>query len=414
MDHRIRSPDGMDRGSSALNETPEDQRGDRRTRLLCMISSMRGGGSEQQTLLLLRHLDRSRFEIHLYLSEAAGDLLPEVPDDVVIHTGPSGHHDSRVYIPGQAHRAQVQHLSRLIEREQIDAIYDRTFQMTLVAGPAVTLTKKANRRELRQVSTIVSPPSRALPLVEKRFVWLKKQKLTASYRASDYVVAVSRQAADSAAAYYGIARESIRVIHNPVDVDRLKSASDGCIEKPEDRLTLCCVGRMTAEKGQLCLVKTLQQLEDDGGVPPITLWMIGDGPLRSEIDQAATLRLKRHQVKFLGHQAVPAPFIRAADGLVLPSHFEGMPNVVLEAMALGTPVIATKAGGTVELQRDRPTMFLAEPGDAGSLADAIGQFVSSVDLRTTHVTNALEMIHQFHHAESTTREIESLLAKNPG
>ncbi len=67
------------------------------------------------------------------------------------------------------------------------------------------------------------------------------------------------------------------------------------------------------------------------------------------------------KLEFLGTQHNPLPYVAAADALVLPSHFEGMPNVVLEAMALGTPVIATRAGGTVELEREKPTILWAQP-----------------------------------------------------
>ena len=73
------------------------------------------------------------------------------------------------------------------------------------------------------------------------------------------------------------------------------------------------------------------------------------------------------------------PYIAAADALVLPSRFEGLPNVVMEAMAIGTPVIATRAGGSMELQRDEPTAIWTNPGDPASLADALVQLATDPD-----------------------------------
>ena len=144
-------------------------------RVLFMISSMRGGGSEQQTLLLLQHLDRSQFVPHLYLTERAGDLLPRVPADVTIHAYGDQTREPMVYVPGRMLHRQSQDLSELLERHSIDVIYDRTFHMTLVAGPA------ARQCRIPRVSTIVSPPELALPMVERRFIWLKRRRLARAY-----------------------------------------------------------------------------------------------------------------------------------------------------------------------------------------------------------------------------------------
>ena len=118
-----------------------------------------------------------------------------------------------------------------------------------------------------------------------------------------------------------------------------------------------------------------------------------------------------HQVEFLGTLPNAAAAIAAADALVLPSHFEGMPNVVLEAMALGTPVIATRAGGTVELERDEPTICWAQPSDPASLAAAIVQFATDREAAERRVAAARQLIAEHHDVAATTRVIEDLLAR---
>ena len=100
----------------------------------------------------------------------------------------------------------------------------------------------------------------------------------------------------------------------------------------------------------------------------------------------------------------------ASDALVLPSHFEGLPNVVLEAMALGTPVIATRSGGTIELQRDQPTILWAEPNTPSSLADALLAFAKDRSAARWRAENAKALIAQHHDATKTTRLIESFLS----
>lgn len=364
---------------------------------------MRGGGSEQQVALLLRHLDRQAFEPHLYLLQREGDLLADLPNDVVIHSFDENHSATRSRLPGGIYRAQVRHLEQVIEKNSIDVVYDRTFQMTMIAGGARCAS-------VPRVSTIVSPPELAFPLVEKKYLWLKRRKLAKAYRQSGAVVAVSRLASDSAQRFYGMSPRQIQVIHNPVDAKRVReNAKRESPPSRDERLTLVAVGRMTQEKGHRDLIEAFAQLETRDTVPPLQLWLIGDGPLRSELQSLALQCLQRHRATFLGTCRNPAPAISAADVLVLPSHFEGMPNVVLEAFALSTPVIATRAGGTVELERESPTILWAQPNDPRSLADAIAEFASDRRGAETRVQAAGSLVHDYHDAEKTVRRIEDLL-----
>ncbi len=370
-----------------------------------MISSLRGGGSEQQVLLLLRHLDRQRFEPHLYLVERTGDLLAEVPSDVGVHAFDDVPMRKRVYVPGAVFRDQIRHLEQVIGQQRIDVIYDRTFHMTMIAGGV-------RQRHVPRVSTIVSPPEQAFPLVEHRFRWWKHRRLASAYRRSSRVVAVSDLAAQSAARFYSIDRRRIETIANPVDSDRVRRLAEEPAPERDGRLTLVCVGRMTAEKGHRDLISALELLETESAVAPICLWFVGDGPLRSELEQRSRDRLHRHEIKFLARLANPAPAIATADALVLPSHFEGMPNVVLEAYSLSTPVIATRSGGTVELERDEPTVLWAEPRQPHSLARAIKRFAINPSKFETHVQAATRLIQAHHDVDSTVRRIEQLLSQS--
>ena len=373
----------------------------RRTVLL-MISSMRGGGSERQTLLLLQHLDRDRFAPHLYVTHRVGDLMRQVPADVPIHCFADAEPSGGMYFPGRILRRQVKHLRELVRRESIDVIYDRTFHMTMIAGKV---------RDAPRVSTIVSPPERALPMVESRFVAMKRYRLAGAYRQSRSVVAVSEQVASSARRFYGLADDQVHVIHNPVDLDAIRrSATETTIDR-EASLTLACVGRMSPEKGHADLIEALVRLpaRDSSDPTPITLWLIGDGPLRGDLQKRADEVTENYNIKFLGERDDVPAMIAAADALILPSHFEGMPNVVLEAMAVGTPVIATGAGGTAELEREEPTILWAEAGSPSSLADAIKSFAADREGASRRADAATRLVEEHHDVRHTARKIESLL-----
>ncbi len=382
-----------------------------RCRVLLMASSMRGGGSERQTVSLLRHLDRERFEPHLYLTHRDGDLLTELPSDVPVHPWDDLPPSAGFYFPGRILRRQIAHLRGVIAEASIDVVYDRTFHMTLLAAPA------ARGLGVRRVATIVSPPEQMVPTIERRFRWLKKRRLARGYRDAAQVIAVSDLAARSARRYYRLPAGKVEVIPNPVDLARLRAVAESSPPPPRDeRPTLVCVGRMTEEKGHRDLLDAIAMTESrwPESVAPMRVWLIGDGPLRGELESLRNAVPRRHEVRFLGASANPAPAIAAADALVLPSRFEGMPNVVLEAMALDTPVIATRAGGTVELQRESPTAFWAEPNRPDTLADAILHFVTSPDQAAAHAHAAKTLVMRHHDVDKTTRKIEQrLLASDP-
>jgi glycosyltransferase involved in cell wall biosynthesis len=377
----------------------------RRIRVLAMISSMRGGGSEQQTLLLLRHLDRTRFDPHLFLLERTGDLLSRVPDDVTIASFDDQPMKKGFYFPGRIFRQQAARLRQYCQEQSIDVIYDRTFRMTLLASAAV------DGLGIRRVSTIVSPPHHAVALVERRFVTIKRWRLASAYRRSHRIIAVSDQASRSAQEYYGLSSDQIETIANPVDAETLRrSALSRAISSDPSYLILVVVGRMSVEKGHADLIAAIRMLDQNwpSDLRPLCIRMIGDGPLRQQLEEASR-ELKRHQMIFVGIDPDPAAEIAVADALILPSHFEGMPNVVLEAMALNTAVIATRSGGTIELEREEPTIWWADPQSPTSLAAAIEQWATDPQSATQRIKAAQAMIHQYHNVETTIQRIANHL-----
>ncbi len=439
-----------------------------------MIASLEGGGSEQQILLLLKHLDRTRFRPELYLLRRSGSLLNQIPGDVPVHSfddlsvaadgaaeadvaenstdwksglggdrGEAGlstqnnrssirterrNHAWRwlapllrlrrnINWPGKIHRAQVCHLVQVLQERQIDVIYDRTFLMTLIAAPA------AARVGVPRVSTIVSPPSRIVPLLGGRFLAIKRRRLRAAYAAAAAVVAVSRPTARDAARYYDLPRRRIRVIPNPVDAAALDAVVAATPAPPRDRgWTIACVGRMSVEKGQATLIEALDWLRQHYPEEPLPyLWMIGDGELRGSLEQQVQSRGLGAKVRFWGHVAQPAPWIAAADALCLPSHFEGFPNVMLEAMALGTPVIArsldvVRSLGSLPQQpdirgRNYLAVFDATPGaDVGSLAQRIRNVKHNSTATRSRVQAARRLAREAHAISHLVPRIEYLLS----
>ncbi len=163
------------------------------------------------------------------------------------------------------------------------------------------------------------------------------------------------------------------VIPNSVDVvaiDRAPITPRGEIGVADDAPVALFIGRLEAQKGWGVLLDAAVRTAT--ARPDWRLVLVGDGPDRAAIENRVRQdpRLAQ-QVLILGRRGDVAGLLKAADLLVLPSLWEGMPNVVLEAMAAGRAVVATKVEGSEDLVIDGETGRLVPPGDAEALADAL-------------------------------------------
>ena len=138
-----------------------------------------------------------------------------------------------------------------------------------------------------------------------------------------------------------------------------------------DAPRLVCVGRLAEQKGQLVLVQAAARLRDQD--VPFELVLVGDGPMRGEIERLIARLDLGGRIRIAGwlDGAGVRREILASRALVLPSCAEGLPVVLMEALALGRPVISTYAAGIPELVRPRIDGWLAPPGSVEDLAEAL-------------------------------------------
>ncbi len=188
--------------------------------------------------------------------------------------------------------------------------------------------------------------------------------------------------ADEMAEWYRVSRKNVRVIPNPVDEDRLRGLAAEARPTRGEKTRFVAAGRLTRQKGYDRLLDDLAGLNRAGQ----TEWqceILGEGEDRTELEaQSRALGLET-QVSFPGFDTAPWGRIAAADAFLLPSRWEGMPNAALEALALGTPVIATpEAGGIIEIadavheEGNSDAVILAKSG--ASYRDALSLVVQRI------------------------------------
>ena len=349
----------------------------RRIRVVFSIGAMHGGGSERQMLLLLRHLDRQQFEPMLYLVYKTGPLLNQVPFDVPVTSFDTRVTASRIYFPGLMHSRRVRDYARFLQEVNADVSYDRTFLMTLISAAG------AQKIGVPNVSTIVTDPETGFAPVAGRFQWFKRRLLHRLYNNSTQVLAVSDGAREAAIRFYGIRQDRIASFRNGVDVDWIQQQATQAIQdfwwtaqKPLTTASrvfrIVTAGRLNQQKGFHLLIDAVADLRHRFQEIEFRIAILGDGPHRSNLEKQIVALHLNETVHLVGFQDNAIAWYRSADVFVLPSLVEGMPNVLLEAMACGTPVISSDCrSGPAEILDGGHYGNLVPAGSADEIRDAI-------------------------------------------
>ena len=199
---------------------------------------------------------------------------------------------------------------------------------------------------------------------------------------SDRVVPVS-QSMISNLNYKWIDKKKIKVIQNAVDPKEYSAEADFKNVRERygvkwDELLLAVIGRLSLEKGHKFLIDSLPAIQKE--LPKLKVMFIGEGALKENCQQRVKDLDLVERVIFTGYQNDLGPFYQGIDLLVLPSLSEGMPNVALEAMLFGKPVVATRVGGVPEVVLDGKTGILVDRANSQQLAHAIIKMFQNPDL----------------------------------
>jgi glycosyltransferase involved in cell wall biosynthesis len=228
-------------------------------------------------------------------------------------------------------------------------------------------------------------------------IYLYQQLDRLTLRHADHVVTVCKPFAE-ALTQRGVAPRNLSIISNAAP-DRPAPSSDAVararatLEISAEECLVLCVGRLSSEKGQDDLISAFQRTLSGVKVPGLRLVIVGDGPERARLTKlAAPLGRK---VLFTGYLADPWPIFHAADIFVLPSHSEGSPLVIFEAMATGVPIIATSVGGIPETLVDSATALLVPPCRPDALAAALAALSSDTALRQRLARAAISALARF-------------------
>jgi glycosyltransferase involved in cell wall biosynthesis len=181
-----------------------------------------------------------------------------------------------------------------------------------------------------------------------------------------------------------IPQDKITVIGNGIDTKKFDVAQRGLVRSELDindgRIVITCVANFRKAKDHHTLINAIENIKsykDD-----ITVWLVGKGPMLEAVQGRVDELGLDHCVKFLGTRLDIPEILADSDVFVLSSLWEGMPGVIMEAMASKLPVVATDVGGIPELVVDNETGLLVTPGNPEQLALALKKMIDDKKLRT--------------------------------
>jgi glycosyltransferase involved in cell wall biosynthesis len=321
------------------------------------LPDLRTGGAEKVFVQLVNELSKQGCSVDLLLAQKAGDLFPLVNDNVSIlaFCPERKPHMSLVF-------SSLKGLYSYTKTNKPDVIFSTITGANLVSALVrVLLPNIKTKFILREASSIHNSG-----LVYRWFCRIL-------YPHSDGVIAGSKGVIDDLVSYYRVKKEKAFLIRNPVDITALKRQACEKVVHPwiisDDVPLIVSVGRLTAAKDFVTLIKAFQLVR---GERASKLIIIGEGECREELEEKVSALGLQDDVDFLGFRENPYPFVLRANLFVLSSQWEGFPNVILEALALGRNVVSTDChAGPAEILSGIGGCTLVPVGDSEKISNAI-------------------------------------------
>jgi len=367
------------------------------TRVLQVIDGLRIGGAETVLLGLLELTDHDRFPTYVAsvgpTDEAFVERVAATSRGVFVVTGRA------LWDP-----RPVARLISIIRRERIDVVQTHLAGADFQGGLAARLTGRPAVSVLHSVA-------------DDRAGYRRSRRVLADFATrhlADGIVAVSEVAKQSHVSKLGVPEDRVTVLPNvPVAAYLLREDFDPVRKREElgvgDAPLVTVASRLERPKDHETFLQALPAVVDQH--PALRALLLGDGPLRQELQALATeLGLDEH-VRFMGARLDAVEIVAASDVLCHPTLYEGFGLALAEAMAVGVPVVATRVDGVVDLVEESRTGLLVPPQDPVALAAALSRLLADAEQRRALGMEAQRAIRARYDPQTWVSSVERVYAE---
>lgn len=364
-------------------------------KLLQMLTNFHIGGTERQVANLALGIDSTRFDLHLGCLRNSGELLGELEP---LQIPRSEFRIGPFYSPTTFW--QVIRLGKYIRTHAIQIVHSYGFYSNVFAVPAARLARTSIVvASIRDTGDVLTPRQR----------WV--QRLVC--RLADCVL-VNAEAIRDSLIEEGYDRARIVVIRNGITLSKYGKSEKGVALRrelglPPSAELVVVFSRLNQMKGIQYFLEAAMTLS--GSFPNARFLIVGDGGSRSELEEQACRMGLGQRAVFTGFRKDVPELLSQAAVSVLPSLSEGLSNSLLESMAAGVPVVATRVGGNPEVIEHEVTGLLVPARDSAALAAAIRRLLEDKDLAASFGQAGIQRVARLFSIERSVRETEHLYQK---
>ncbi len=379
--------------SALLNPIPLAD--DPRPHVMRFHYAMRIGGIETQLLRQLPLMNQGPYRVSLCLTRREGELAQPLRD--------AGVDVDFLPVRGRLHPSGILAIRRFLRKKKVLIAHAHTRAIYV----PVTIASKLAGTPVMIGSLHTAEPMNAKRALQERFL--------DSWR--DQMFCVSNAVGDHYCAATGIKRERVKTVYNGIDIDAF--AASQTLSRIEMRKDLgigladkvvLMAGRLAPEKEHEVLLKAIALLKVQLAGTRLRCLIVGDGDRRHFIEQQIKILGLEDEVRLLGLRNDMANIMCACDLSCLTSRFEGFSLVAVEGLAMGLPLVTTRAGGIVEAVQEGQNAFVVPVGDSQAIADKLVCLLNDDELRKKFARSGLEYCRSFS-MENTVTRTEQLYSK---
>ncbi|MBF8436527.1 glycosyltransferase [Halanaerobiaceae bacterium Z-7014] len=322
-------------------------------KIIFFLSNLDGGGAQRAVVNVINNINNNLFDIKLVLlnyhkDQAYSNLIPEFVDIIDLNT---------------RGRYSVFKIKNLIQKENPD--------ICVATLPQVCKAVMIGHLLSNHNSKVIFRESNYRPKKNMSSINFYLMKMT--YKYCDYGIALTKKLKDQMINQYNIGHEKVKIIHNPIDLNYIKSQiQNKKIEINKQHFNLVACGSLIKQKNFSMLIKSIKLVKKEDKYNKIKLNILGTGPLKNKLEKLIKENNLINEVSLLGYKENPHKYMAESDLFILSSFYEGMPNVILESMACKTPVLSTDCPtGPKEILGNNKYGWIVPNNDIEAMANKI-------------------------------------------
>lgn len=351
----------------------------KKVKLLFVLPSLEGGGAERIVCNLMSALDKNIFDINLFLFTNKGVYWNLLSDNINVFFGNENEKNSKLMVVKNLYRIS-KNMDIIIGSMELMPTY-----FSVLIGKL--LNKKVIGWVHINIDSILNDKNKIIKFLHKNIL------LKLFYNKLDKIIAVSNGAKENISKYLNC-KNIIECIYNPIKINDIKEKSKEEIEEKIEKPFIMGMGRLERQKNFILLIRAYKILLDRG--IKHNLIILGQGSQKECLVNEVKKMKIDEKVKFLGFKENPYKYLKQADVFVQSSIYEGLPTVLIEALALNIPVVATNCpDGAKEILDNGKYGLLVNMNDEKALAEAIEKILINDDLQDIYIMRSKEAVNRF-------------------